>query len=168
MKKVDNRLQLVHDGQTKFYALRDITELSLARKTALDAQMIFADGAITKDLLKAIAKEAIKDIDEKKSIVNQSVYWNNILYRCSYPIDEDVSLRAAACVVFLEGEDIEGCSSSDIDKKVQLMKADQKAMDFFLPMGIELIPAYKPFVKGNFQNYFQTRRQVLKSLTPQP
>lgn len=152
--------------KTVIYGLGDDTQLSLARKTALDAQAIFADGVITKPLLKKICQEMIKEVN-KKDLAAVAVWANNLLYRCSYPVDEDVALRAAACVLFIDGEDAETCTTADIEKKVALIKSDSKAYDFFLPMGLALVPAYRPFVKESSRLYFQRRKQTLESLTPQ-
>lgn len=148
-----------------FYQLTDITNLPLDRKINLEAQMCFADGAITKDLLQEIARAAIKDLNESKTLTNQAVFWNNILYRCAYPVDEDVALRAAAICVYIEGE-TDKVETHWTDKKVAEMKADSELHAFFLTSGIQLIPAYKPFLGENFQNYFPSRSNALKALTP--
>lgn len=150
-----------------FYAMADITALPMDRKINLEAQMIFADGVITKELLQQIAKAAIKDLNENKSITNQAVYWNNLLYRCSYPVDEDVALRASAVCVFIEGE-TDKVETHWTDKKVAEMKADSELHAFFLAMGIQLVPAYRPFSVESSPSYFQKRESDLRSLTPFP
>lgn len=151
-----------------FYQMKDITALSMDRRIALEAQMTFADGIVTRDILKEIAQSAIKDLNDTKSITNQAVYWNNILYRCSYPVDEDVALRAAATTLFVDGEDPDKVEPRWTDRKVAEIKADNDLYAFFLTMGINLIPAYKPYLKEISLSYFQRRKQSLLALSPLP
>ncbi len=150
---------------TVFYGLKDITQLSTARTVAQAAQGIFADGAVSRPLLTEIAQQIIKEANSN-NLVNVAVWANNLLYRCTYPVDEDVALRASACAVFIDGEDPKESTAADIAKKVDLMKRDDEAYAFFLAMGLRLVPAYKAFEGENFQTYFQRKRNALQALTP--
>lgn len=151
-----------------FYQLTDITNLPLDRKIALESQIAFADGVITKELLEKIATAALKDLNETKTLTNQAVFWNNLLYRVRYPIDEDTTLRAAAVCLYIDGEE-EKVESHWTDRKVHEMKLDSQLHAFFLTLGLGITKKSLGFGgESSVEEYFRNRNHTLKTLNPCP
>lgn len=150
----------------KFYALKEITEYHLSRNVAANAQNIYSEAGLTKNLLKEICDNMTKAVNNNK-LDEVAVWINNIKARMSYPVDEDSALRMAMIYHFIDGENPDTCENHWTEEKLKLVKQDPEAYSFFLPIGLVFTPSYQQFLTEISLNSFEQRRMTLKQLTPQ-
>ncbi|WP_312208291.1 hypothetical protein [Empedobacter sp.] len=151
----------------KFYALKDITQYHLSRNVAANAQNIYSEAGLTKEMLKEICKNMTEAVNKNK-LDEVSVWINNIKARMSYPVDEDSALRMAMIYHFIDGENPETCENHWTEEKLKKVKQDPEAYSFFLPIGLEFTPSYQQYLMEVSQSYLEQRRMTIRQLTPPP
>jgi hypothetical protein len=166
------KFQIAYDAEgVKLYEPTRDTSYHTSRTLAANAQNIFSNAGVTKDLLVEIMQDMIRrcnsqNVEQLKTDI--AILANNVLYRTKYPVDELCSLRMGAIWYFLEGEDPDTTDDFWINKKMDLAKEHPGLYAFFLSKGIESTRSYNELLDSSITaNYFQTRKETLESLTPQ-
>lgn len=150
----------------KFYALKDITQYHLSRNIAANAQNIYSEAGLTKNLLKEICTNMTDAVNRNK-LDEVAVWVNNIKARLNYPVDEDASLRMAMIYHFIDGENPDTCENNWTEEKLKLIKQDPEAYSFFLPIGLQFTPSYQQYLADISQSYLEQRRMTIQQLIPQ-
>jgi hypothetical protein len=168
----DNPLyKLAFENDTvRLYVPEDLTNYHKSREVAMSAQERYSNGGISKDLLQALAADALercnKQLDTNTLRTDMAVLWNNILARTKEPVDDDCAVRMGAIACFLEDENPNKVEDAWTRKKLMLAKEYPDVYAFFLNMGIAFTPAYNSLLRGlNVQDYLNKREEMLKGLT---
>ena len=92
------------------YRLKDTSKYHLSRYVSANAQNIYSESGITKELLSNICQQMTKSINDNK-LDEVAVWVNNIKARLTYPVDENAALRMAMIYHFVEGENPNLCEN---------------------------------------------------------
>ncbi|MEG0695858.1 hypothetical protein [Algoriella sp.] len=157
-----------NNGQPlKFYALKEITDYHLSRNIAANAQNIYSESGLTKNMLSEICNGLTNAVNKNK-LDEVAVWINNIKARMSYPVDEDAAIRMAMIYHFIDGENPDSCENHWTEEKLKLVKQDPEAYSFFLPIGLQFTPVYQEFLTEVSTNSLEQRRMTIQQLTPPP
>lgn len=149
----------------RYYSYTNIANYHMSRYMAANAQNQYSSAGITPDVMNAICDKMIQSVNEKK-LADCAVLANNLKYRSKYPVDEHASLRMAMIYNFVDREQPDKCENHWTEWKLQKVLAEPEAYSFFLPIGIELTPAYSVFLQEISENSLSQRRETLKMMWP--
>lgn len=149
----------------RYYSYTNIANYHMSRYVAANAQNQYSAAGITPDVMTAICDKMIQSVNDKK-IADCAILANNLKYRSKYPVDEHASLRMAMIYNFVEREIPEKCENHWTEWKLLKVLAEPEAYSFFLPIGIELTPAYSEFLQEVSENSLNQRRETLKMMWP--
>lgn len=158
--------------EVHLYTPSDVTKYHLSRMVAANAQNIYSNSGITKQLLSVMLDNIIEKCNDRKAplgtiLTDIALIAQNLKYRTKYPIDEDCALRMGAIYTFIDGENPEDVSNHFTQMKVNLAKEDAALYDFFINSGIKLTPAYQEYLPHlSDTEYFQKRSEIIQSMTP--
>lgn len=142
-----------------------------SRYVAAGAQDIYSASGSTKEFIERVAnhvKQICEDQNNKVQLrTDTGTLMNNLLYRLRYPVDEDCAIRMGAIYCLLEDEDPEQVNPMLTEQKVKLAHKYPYLYTFFLTVGIIFTPSWKDIDPNSLDGqYFQERREALKSLLP--
>ena len=149
------------------YRLKDTSKYHLSRYVSANAQNIYSESGITKELLSNICQQMTKSINDNK-LDEVAVWVNNIKARLTYPVDENAALRMAMIYHFVEGENPNLCENHWTEWKLKKVLNNPEAYSFFLPIGLIYTPSYSEYLEEISQNSLEMRKQTLNQLIPNP
>ena len=152
-----------------FYAPAHDTEYHKSRELAMQVQDVYNRCGISRDVLQHLVTVLIdkaNTADLKTLRTDVGVIGNNIQYRINNSIDEQCALRMGAYGCFIEGEDPNNLNEAWTARKLELAAKNQDVHDFFLTLGVQLIPEYATALRGlEVREYFQNRQTVIDGMT---
>ncbi|KAB1228459.1 hypothetical protein [Chryseobacterium viscerum] len=149
----------------RYYSLVNISDYHMSRHLAASAQNMYSASGITPTVLNAICDQMIQAVNDKK-IVDVAVLANNLKYRTKYPVDEHATLRMAMIYSFVDREDPDKCENHWTEWKLKRILDEPEAYSFFLPVGLELTPAYSEFLQEVSLSSLNQRRMMLETMQP--
>lgn len=153
------------DEPLRYYSLANISDYHMSRHLAASAQNMYSAAGVTPTVLNAICDQMIQAVNDKK-IVDVAVLANNLKYRTRYPVDEHATLRMAMIYSFVDREDPDKCENHWTEWKLKRVLDEPEAFSFFLPIGLELTPAYSEYLQEVSQNSLNQRRQMINTMQP--
>jgi hypothetical protein len=147
----------------RYYTHTNMANYHMSRYLAANAQNMYSAAGVTPDVINAICDRMIQAVNDKK-ITDVAVLANNLKYRTKYPVDENAVLRMAMIYSFVDGEDPDKCENHWTEWKMKKILAEPEAYSFFLPIGIELTPAYNEYLAEISQTSFSQRRMMLETM----
>ncbi|MDV7696289.1 hypothetical protein N6B72_05085 [Chryseobacterium soli] len=148
----------------RFYAYANISNYHMSRFLAANAQNGYSAAGITPDVMNAICDKMIQAVNDKK-IADVAVLANNLKYRTKYPVDENALLRMAMIYSFVENENPDKCESHWTDWKLKKILEEPEAYSFFLPIGLELTPAYSESLEAASASSLNKRTMMLETMS---
>lgn len=147
------------------YRLKDTSKYHLSRYVSANAQNIYSESGITKNLLSEICERMTEAINKNK--VDEVAVWvNNLKARMSYPVDENAALRMAMIYHFVEGENPNLCENHWTEWKLQRVLKEPEAYSFFLPIGLIYTPSYSEYLEEISESYLIQRQATMSQLIP--
>lgn len=148
----------------RYYSHSNISNYHMSRYLAANAQNQYSAAGITPEVMIAITDKIIQSVNDKK-LADCAVLANNLKYRSRYPVDEHASLRMAMIYTFVEREHADKCENHWTEWKLQKILAEPEAYSFFLPIGLELTPAYKEYLQEISETSLSQRQEILRTMT---
>lgn len=149
----------------RYYSHTNISDYHMSRYLAANAQNQYSSAGITPEVMNSICDKMIQSVNDKK-IADCAVLANNLKFRSKYPVDEHASLRMAMIYHFVDRELPEKCENHWTEWKLSKILAEPEAYSFFLPIGIELTPAYSEYSQEISETSLNQRRETLKTMWP--
>ncbi|ROI05460.1 hypothetical protein EGI16_03475 [Chryseobacterium sp. G0240] len=153
------------DEPLRYYSLTNMSEYHMSRHLAASAQNMYSAAGITPTVINSICDQMIQAVNDKK-IVDVAVLANNLKYRTKYPVDEHATLRMAMIYSIVEREDPDKCENHWTEWKLKRILDEPEAYSFFLPIGLELTPAYSEYLQEVSLNSLNQRKTMLESMQP--
>lgn len=157
-------------GQHKFYTPSEVSQYHKSRELAMQNTERYAISGISKEVLAAFANKMVELCNNQLSVptlrTDMSVIANNLLARMRSPVDDMCSIRMGALAVFMDGEDPDRVMHAWTERKMSLAKENPEILDFFLSLGIALIPEYETHLRtSTVGEYLESRKLMLDTLT---
>lgn len=148
----------------RYYSYINISNYHMSRYIAANAQNQYSAAGITPEVINAICDKMIQSVNDRK-ITDVAILANNLKYRTKYPVDEHASLRMAMIYTFVEREQADKCENHWTEWKLQKILAEPEAYSFFLPIGMELTPAYSEFLQEISASSLSQRQIMLQTMS---
>jgi hypothetical protein len=143
----------------KYYTLKDPTKISLKRSIAAESALRAAEFCITKEKLRELvqkAKDAILASDASTAIH----ILHEILIRSEYAAEENTLINLATVYVYLENEPIAQYADYWQEKKKELWKKDEDALNFFLLLAWNLTRQYSNMSDIDILTYLKSIKEI--------
>lgn len=173
-------------GIYRFYIPSQHTEYHTSRYIEANNQLTFASLGLTEETLDAHLDKIIEYCNEPKVFntvkTDIAAITNALKYRTKNPVDQKASVKMGALLCFMEyevseqegrkkpvvntiTEDPNTTKAFWLHKKMELADKDPELFSFFFEWGASNIPKYRTVLDTlNSEDYFLTRREMLKSL----
>lgn len=148
----------------RYYSYVNIANYHMSRYIAANAQNQYSAAGITPEVITTICDKMIQSVNDKK-IADVAILANNLKYRTKYPVDEHAILRMAMIYTFVENENPDKCENHWTEWKLNKILDEPEAYSFFLPIGMELTPAYSESLQEISESSLNQRQQMLLTMS---
>jgi|688.fasta_scaffold373826_1 hypothetical protein len=138
--------------QRKWYQFDNHLTIPAKRAIAAEVATKMQEMNLTKEvLLQLMAK--MKDHANSGKIVELFSILNEIEFRLNFIAEEETLISLAACYFVLEGEDETNFNEVEKKKKVDFIKSDKQAFNFFVQRAFEYTTKYSQMSDIDIQEY---------------
>lgn len=145
------------DGR-KWYEFENPLMIPAKRAIAAEVATKMQEMNLTKDvLLQLMAK--MKEHANKGQIVDLFAILNEIEFRLNFIAEEETLINLAACYFVVEGEDETEFSEVEKNNKVNYIKSNSEAFNFFVQRAFEYTTKYSQLSDIDIQEYLNLNAQ---------
>lgn len=162
-KLVLNHVFTSNDG-VKWYQFENPLAMPAKRAIAAEVATRMQEMNLTKEKLLGMMK-VMKDQANKGNIVELFHTLNEIEFRLNFIAEEETLIELAACYFVMEGEDETDFSEIYRKKKIDYIKSDPEAFNFFVQRAFEYTTIYSELSDSDIHEFLRLNAHNAKRIS---
>lgn len=159
------------DGLHEWYTYREPAVVPYVRKLKIDEAVKLANMGMTLEFLNESLDHAMQactvETGKKINIADVYMILQEMKVRANLIVERDTLLHLVASCFLLDNENPYKFEDNLHSRKVELLRADQEAQNFFFPVLQSWLPTLKTMSATDLQNYLEkTERMMAKVKNP--